>query len=135
MTIRYRTALPVSDRPQLHLEPGILPRHMHGDATGCGHLAPIGAVGIHFEVYHTRMIGDLPRRHRQGAQRDPWQRGVHQLTDFLDRADLGLTGKVATHILGRDLGADRQDKPGIAQQFAVRDNPDGNTLFARLQLD
>src|SRR6267142_6110631 len=75
-------------RPELELEAGELARDMHRERPRLLGQFPEIAAAVQLEVEEPRVKGDLPRGHRQAAQRDSWQIEVHEVPDALDRPDL-----------------------------------------------
>ena len=52
------------------------------------------AVAVELEIGGPGIERDLPRRHRQWANRDARDRNIDEIADLLDRADLTCAGKI-----------------------------------------
>ena len=65
---------------------------------------------IELEVDEAGVKRNLPRRDRHGVHRHARQLQVHQVADLLDRPDLELRREAPAQLLGRQVGARRQDE-------------------------
>ena len=81
------------------------------------------------------MVGDLTRRHRKAAQRDPRQVEIDEIPDALDGPDLHERRQAGLEPLGLELRLRGEHEPRGLHEIAVGDGGDPQPVGARLQLD
>src|SRR5262249_31752246 len=121
--------------PELELETGELAREGHCEGSRLLGLLPEVAALVQLEVEEARVVGDLPRRHGQAAERDTREIEIDEIPDALARADLHQRQQAGLQSLGGKLRLGREDEAGRPPEIAVRDERDANPVRSVLQVD
>src|SRR6056297_78898 len=102
---------------------------MHGDATGCCHLAPVRTVGVEFKIHFSCLIRDLSWRDRQGPQGNARQGRIHTLAYLFNGSDLGLARKMSSYVFRRHIGFHGQHEARGRNQLAIRNETDTDPVL------
>src|SRR5882724_1987681 len=122
-------------RPELELEAGELARDMHRERPRLLGQFPEIAASVQLEVEEPRVKGDLPRGHRQAAQRDPRQIEVDEVPDALDRSDLDEGRQAGLEPLRLQLCLGGEDESRRLRQIAIGNRGDAHPVAPLLKLD